>query len=82
MPSRLDDNKGTLQLLLAVQRQDALKFGMHGTEGRRQNPKVDNSGAAALDEDKCPEIAVARHEDSPLLMGGSQQFGVFRLGQA
>jgi hypothetical protein len=34
MSSRLDDNKRTLQFLLAVQRQSPFQFGMNGVLGR------------------------------------------------
>jgi hypothetical protein len=37
--------------------------------------------SAALDEDERPEITVARHKDSILLLGHTQQLGVLRLGQ-
>jgi hypothetical protein len=60
MPPWFDDHKRNLQFRLAVQRQDSLKFGMHGIHCRRRDAEVDDSRAATLDENQPREIAVAR----------------------
>jgi hypothetical protein len=82
MPAWFDDDKRTLQLLFAVQRQDPLKFRMHGIPGGGQDTEVDHSRSAALDEDEPAEITIASDENSPLLLGHPKQIGVLRLRQA
>ena len=81
MPPRLDDDKRSLQLLLAVQRQDTLKLGMHGILGRGQNPQINNSRPAALNEYKGAKVTIASHEDPSVLMGDVKQLRVFSLRQ-
>src|SRR5262249_19586554 len=81
MPPWFDDHKGTLQLLLAVQRQDPLELGMYDSLGGGQDAEIDHSRSAALNENETPKITVASYEDSPLLMGNTKQLRILCLGQ-
>jgi delta 1-pyrroline-5-carboxylate dehydrogenase len=39
------------------------ELGMHGIEGRRQNPKINDSRPASLDKNKSSKITVASHKN-------------------
>jgi len=79
MPTRLDDNKRTLQFVFAVQAQGTLKLGMHRSLGRRQDTEIDNPRTTTPDKDQPAEITIAGDEDTALLMSNSKQLGVISL---
>jgi hypothetical protein len=79
MPTRLDDNKRTLQFVFAVQAQGTLKLGMHRSLGRRQDTEIDNPRTTTPDKDQPAEITIAGDEDAALLMSNSKQLGVISL---
>ena len=81
MPTELDDNKRTQQFLLVVQGQDPLELSVHCILGRGQDAEIDDTCPTAQNEDQPPEIAVARDEDTALILGHAKQFKVLGLGQ-
>ena len=81
MPARLNYDKGTLQFLLGVQRQDPFQFGMDGILARGRQAKIEDSRPTTLDEDESAEIAVTGNEDAALLVRDTKQFGIRSLSQ-
>jgi hypothetical protein len=76
------DSKRTLQLLFTIQPHDTLKLGMHRIRRRWQEAKINNASRAPLHKDQPAEIAIARNNNTALLLRDPEEIVIVRFAQA
>jgi hypothetical protein len=79
--ARLDYDKASGQLTVAIQRQYTRELGVHGILSRWRDAQIDHARPVSGDEHERAEITIARDEDSPQIVGDAQQRRVTGLGE-
>jgi hypothetical protein len=73
VPADLNNDEGLVEFILRVGGKHLHKFLVNRLDRERSQAKVDHPRAHLLHEDEAAEVAVARNEDSPFLLGEGQE---------